>query len=221
MARQKADSVQTLKELAMLGAVKGEVLLSSGDLAGRMGISQQSASGKILELVRGGLLVRRMGPRKQALQLTPRAVAILRREHSDYIKLFERAEKIAITGQVTSGFGEGGYYVGQAHYQEQFLKKLEMRPFPGTLNLKLSGAEMAKLDVLREQPGIPLDGFQNNGRTFGKGRCFRARIGSIECAVVIPDRTLHSDNMEVICEKHLRRSLGLKDGQQVRLEVQL
>jgi len=221
MTRQKADSVQILKELAMLGAVKGEVLLSSGDLAGRMGISQQSASGKILELVRAGMLVRRMGPRKQALQLTPRAVAILRREHSDYLKLFERAEKVTISGEVASGFGEGGYYVGQAHYQEQFYKKLGMRPFPGTLNLKLSGPEMAKLDILREQPGIPLDGFQNNGRTFGKGRCFRARIGSLECAVVIPDRTLHSDNMEIICEKHLRRSLGLHDGEQVRLEVQL
>jgi riboflavin kinase len=221
MARQKADCVRILKELAMLGAVKGEVLLSSGDLAVRMGISQQSASGKILELVRDGLLVRRMSPRKQALQLTGKAVSILRKEHSDYLKLFERAEKVTILGQVASGFGEGGYYVGQDHYQEQFIKKLGMRPFPGTLNLKLSGPEMAKLDILREQAGIPLEGFQNNGRTFGKGRCFRARIGSIDCAVVIPDRTLHSDSMEIICEKHLRRSLGLKDGEQVRLEVQL
>jgi len=54
MGVQKADRVRVLKELAMLGAVKGEVLLSSGDLAGRMGNSQQSASGKILELVRDG-----------------------------------------------------------------------------------------------------------------------------------------------------------------------
>lgn len=221
MGHQKADRVRVLKELAMLGAVKGEVMLSSGDLAGRMGISQQSASGKILELVRDGLLLRRMGTRKQALQLTPRAIAILRREHADYLKLFERAEKVTISGEVASGFGEGGYYVGQDRYQEQFRRKLGMRPFPGTLNLRLSGPEMAKLEYLREQPGIPLEGFENNGRTFGKGRCFRARIGSVECAVVIPDRTLHADSMEIICEKHLRRSLGLKDGEQVRLEVQL
>ncbi len=221
MARQNADRVRFLKELALLGGVKGEVLLSSGDLAGRMGISQQSASGKILELVRDGLLVRRMGPRKQALQLTPRAVAVLRREHSDYLKLFEHAEKISISGQVASGFGEGGYYVGQERYQEQFRRKLGMHAFPGTLNLRLSGPEAAKLDLLRQQPGIPLEGFENTGRTFGRGKCFRARIGSTECAVVIPDRTLHSDSMEIICERHLRRALGLKDGQLVRLEVQL
>ena len=221
MARQDADRVRMLKELALLGAVKGEVLLSSGDLAARLGISQQSASGKILELVREGLVARRMGPRKQALQLTAKAVAMLRREHSDYLKLFERPEKFAITGQVASGFGEGGYYVGQEHYQRQFRRLLGMRPFPGTLNLRLSGPEAAKLELLRQQPGLPLEGFENNGRTFGKGRVFRARLGSIDCAVVLPDRTLHSDNLEVICEKHLRRSLGLRDGQAVRLEVQL
>jgi riboflavin kinase len=221
MARQDADRVRVLKALALLGAVSGEVLLSSGELAVRMGISQQSASGKILELVREGLVLRRMGPRKQALQLTPRAVAVLRKEHSDYLTLFERPEKLSISGQVASGFGEGGYYVGQEHYQRQFRRKLGMRPFPGTLNLRLSGAEEAKLELLRQQPGIPIDGFENNGRTFGKGRCFRARLSGLECAVVIPDRTLHSDNLEIICEKHLRKSLGLKDGQNVRLEVLL
>jgi len=108
MARQDADRVRVLKALALLGAVSGEVLLSSGELAVRMGISQQSASGKILELVREGLVLRRMGPRKQALQLTPRAVAVLRKEHSDYLTLFERPEKLSISGQVASGFGEGG-----------------------------------------------------------------------------------------------------------------
>jgi riboflavin kinase len=214
-----ADRVRVLKELAMSGAVKGVVLLSSGDLARRLGISQQSASGKILELVKEEMLVRRMGPRKQALQLTPKAVALLRKEHSDYMKLFESAERIPIAGQVTSGFGEGGYYVGQDHYQEQFRQKLGMKPFPGTLNLKLSGPEMTKLDILREQAGIPLEGFTNDGRTFGTGKCFRARVGNLECAVVLPDRSHHSDSMEIICDKHLRKALGLKDGDLVKLEV--
>lgn len=221
MKRRRAGSVWILKELAMLGADRGEVMLSSGELARRLGISQQSASGRILSLVREGLLARRMGPRKQALRLTPNAMTILRREHSDYLRLFERSERLTISGKVTSGFGEGGYYVGQPRYQEQFQRKLGMRPFPGTLNVRLSGGEAAKLDLLREQPGIGLDGFENNGRTFGKGRCFRARLGDQDCAVVIPDRTLHSDNMEIICERHLRRALGLRDGDTVRLEVRL
>lgn len=205
----------------MLGAVNGVVMLSSGELARRLGISQQSASGKILDLVRDELLTRRMGTRKQALQLTPRAVALLRKEHSDYMRLFEGAGKITIAGQVTGGFGEGGYYVGQEPYQNQFRQKLGMKPFPGTLNLKLSGTEVAKLDILKEQPGIPLEGFSQTGRTFGTGKCFRARLGSVDCAIVLPNRSHHADMIEVICERHLRKVLGLKDGDNLRLEVQL
>jgi len=221
MKRNKADRIRILKELAMLGAVNGVVLLSSGELARRLGISQQSASGKILDLVGEELITRRMGTRKQALQLTPKALAMLRKEHSDYMKLFEGAGKIAINGQVTSGFGEGGYYVGQEAYQNQFKQKLGIRPFPGTLNMKLSGPEIAKLDILKEQPGIQLEGFTQTGRTFGTGKCFRARLGTIDCAVVLPNRSHHTDMIEIICDRHLRKALSLKDGDGLKLEVQL
>jgi len=221
MKRNNTDRTRVLKELAMLGAIHGTAVLSSGELARRLGISQQSASGKILDLVKDELLTRRMGTRKQALQLTPKAVAMLRKEHTDYLKLFEGTERISISGQVTGGFGEGGYYVGLAHYQDQFRQKLGIRPYPGTLNLRLSGPDIAKLDILKGQPGISLDGFTQTGRTFGTGKCFRTRLGNNECAVVIPNRSHHSDMIEIICEKHLRKALGLKDGDQLTLEVQL
>ena len=221
MGKNLSDRTRMLKELALLGAVNGTVMLSSGELARRLGISQQSASGKILDLVKEELLTRRMGTRKQALQLTPKAVAILRKEHSDYMKLFEESGKLTIAGHVTSGFGEGGYYIGQDAYQNQFRQKLGIKPYPGTLNLRLSGPEIAKLDILKEQPGIPLEGFIQTGRTFGTGKCFKARLGSTDCAVVIPNRSHHADMLEIICERHLRKALGLKDGDNLKLEVQL
>jgi len=221
MKRGEADRTRVIKELAVLGAIHGTAVLSSGELARRLGISQQSASGKILELVKEELVTRRMGARKQALQLTPKAVALLRKEHTDYMKLFDSAGKLTISGQVTGGFGEGGYYVGLAHYQDQFRQKLGIRPYPGTLNLKLSGGEISKLEILKGQPGIPLDGFSQTGRTFGTGKCFRTRVGQHECAVVIPNRSHYMDIVEIICERHLRKTLGLKDGDSLTLEVQL
>ncbi|MGQ9583131.1 MAG: DUF120 domain-containing protein [Thermoplasmatota archaeon] len=221
MSAPRPQEVALLKELAILGGLHGTVILSSGELAARLGISQQSASGKILELVRAGLLTRRMGTRKQALQLTPRAVGLLRREHSEYMRIFEGSERLVITGLVTSGFGEGSYYVGQEAYLEQFRRKLGMSPFPGTLNLRLPGWEMGKLEMLREAPGIPLEGFRREGRTFGDGKMFRARLRDIYCAVVIPNRSHHRDALEVICEKNLRAAMGLRNGEVVRLEVTL
>ena len=221
MKRGTTDRTRVLKELAVLGAIQGTVMLSSGELARRLGISQQSASGKILELVKDEMVTRRMGARKQALQLTPKAVALLRKEHTDYLKLFEDSGKLTLSGKVTGGLGEGGYYVGQAHYQDQFRQKLGMKPYPGTLNLRLSGQDISKLEVLKGQPGIPLEGFSQTGRTFGTGKCFRTRVGGNECAVVIPNRSHYSDIVEIICERHLRRTLGLKDGDNLTLEVQL
>jgi riboflavin kinase len=43
----------------------------------------------------------------------------------------------------------------------------------------------------------------------------------MECAVVLPVRSHHIDIIEIICKYHLRRSLGLKDGDQVELIVSL
>ena len=221
MRRPKPDQVRILKELALLGGIGGVVKLSSGDLARRLGISQQSAAGKILDLVRDEMLVRRMGARKQALQLTVKAISLLRREHSDYMKVFESSGKMVITGQVASGFGEGSYYVGLEAYQAQFKQKLGIKPFPGTLNLRLSGPELTKLDILREERGIPLEGFHSDGRTFGTGKCFRAKLGDVDCAVVIPNRSHYTDIVEIICDRQLRKALGLKDGEQLTLEVLL
>jgi len=221
MRRNDADRTRVLKELAILGAIRGTAVLSSGELARRLGISQQSASGKILDLVKEELLTRRMGARKQALQLTPKAVAMLRKEHTDYMTLFDGAEKLTISGQVTGGLGEGGYYIGQPHYQDQFRQKLGMKPYPGTLNLRLSGADVSKLEILKGQPGISLDGFSQTGRTFGTGKCFRTKVGDNACAVVIPNRSHYTDIIEIICERHLRKALGLKDGDHITLEVQL
>ncbi|MEM4728952.1 MAG: DUF120 domain-containing protein [Thermoplasmata archaeon] len=213
------ELIRILKELALLGGITGTVMITSGELAKRLGMSQQSASNKIIQLVEEGLVTRRMGPRKQALQLTPKGVGALRREHSDYLKIFEGAGRLLITGQVTSGFGEGGYYVGQEAYQAQFRQKLGMKPYPGTLNLRVSGQELAKLMILKESPGITLEGFTRDGRTFGNGRMFRARIRNLYCAVVIPHRSHYSDMIEVICEKKIRDVLGLRDGDSVRVEV--
>jgi riboflavin kinase len=219
MRRPKPDHVRILKELALLGGIGGVVKLSSGDLARRMGISQQSAAGKILDLVRDELISRRMGTRKQALQLTNKAVSLLRREHSDYMRIFETSGKMVISGQVASGLGEGSYYVGLESYQNQFRLKLGMKPYPGTLNLRLAGPELAKLDILREEAGIPLEGFTRDGRTFGTGKCFRAKLGDIDCAVIIPNRSHYEDIIEIISERQIRKSMGLKDGEPLKLEV--
>ena len=109
----------------------------------------------------------------------------------------------------------------QKGYKEQFRKKLGFEPYEGTLNLKVSGADLSKLMLLVGEKGIPIDGFEAAGRTFGGAKVFRAKAKGVECAVILPIRTHHTDILEVISKELLRTRLGIADGDTVALDVEL
>jgi riboflavin kinase, archaea type len=217
----KPYHVDTLKAIALLGGIKAYVDLSSGELGKLLGVSQQSASQRILELIRDGLVARDLATRRQRIRLTPHGADALRKEYADYQRIFEVKETLSISGTVTSGLGEGAFYMRQKGYKDQFRKKLWFEPYEGTLNLKIRGADLAKLQILQETPGIEISGFESGGRTFGGAKCFLATSGRVDCAVILPIRTHHTDVVEVISKHYLRNALGLKDGDVVDLVVTL
>src|SRR5438128_6530379 len=220
-AQLKPYHVETLKAIARVGGTKEFVNLSSGELGKLIGVSQQSASQRILELIREGLVARDLATRRQRIRLTPRGSDVVRKEYADYQRIFEIKETMTISGTVTSGLREGAFYMRQKGYRDQFRKKLWFEPYEGTLNLKIAGPDLAKLQVLQDSPGIEISGFEASGRTFGGAKCFLATIGLVDCAVIMPIRTHHTDVVEVISKHFLRGSLGLKDGDVVELLVSL
>jgi len=120
-----------------------------------------------------------------------------------------------VRGKVAAGLGEGQYYISREGYRAQFLKKLGFEPFPGTLNIKL------------DEPFVPvtwqaikIEGFQDEGRTFGDCRCYRIRVKGIEAAIVRPERSSYPANLvEVIAPVSLREALGLANGDEVEVTV--
>ncbi|HEV8594015.1 MAG TPA: DUF120 domain-containing protein [Thermoplasmata archaeon] len=213
--------VDTLKQIALLGGVKEYVALSSKELGTALGVSQQSASQRILELLEADLIQRDLAARKQRVRLSPKGLDVLRREHADYRRIFELRAGVTISGTVTSGLGEGAFYMKQRGYKEQFRLKLGYEPYEGTLNLRVTGDELSGLDVLREEPGIRIEGFVDGGRTFGGAKCFPASVQGVDSHVIIPLRTHHTDNVELIARGHLRSKFGLKDGDLVEIAVRL
>ncbi|HYU06556.1 MAG TPA: DUF120 domain-containing protein [Thermoplasmata archaeon] len=195
--------------------------MSSRDLGKLVGVSQQSASQRILELIREGLVARDLATRRQRIRLTPKGADVLRKEYADYQRVFEVKETLTIAGSVASGLGEGAFYMRQKGYKDQFRKKLWFEPYEGTLNLKLGGPDLAKLRILEENPGIEISGFEAAGRTFGGAKCFLASMGHVDCAVIMPIRTHHTDVLEVISKHYLRSAVGLKDGDIAELTVTL
>lgn len=217
----KPHLVATLQQLALLGAIHEYLPLSTAQFGHHLGISQQSASVRVLELLDEGLIERRLGARRQELKITPKGLDALRGEYAAYRRIFEMEARIRIHGRLEHGLGEGTYYMRQEGYRAQFREKLGFDPFPGTLNLKLEGPELAKLDVLQEAEGVPIEGFTDGGRTFGGAKCFPSSLQKVPCATILPIRSHYQDVLEVISREKLRERLGLQDGEILEVDVRL
>jgi len=213
--------LQMLKEIAMLGGVDSYITVKTGDLARRIGCAQQTASRMVLNLLSLKLIERSPKARGYDLRLTQDGVDLLFKEYLDYIRIFEVREKLVFWGMVSSGFGEGHYFVQRKGYQDQFEAKFGIVPFPGTLNIQVALKERPKLRLLDVLPCEYLEAFEEEGRAYGRVKCFRASINNaVQCILVRPEVGGHADVVELIAGEGLRETLELDDGMWVSVEVE-
>jgi len=217
----KEKHISALRKIASIGGIHSYVAISSRELGEAMDMSQQSASKRILELLEEGYIERDKGARRQRIRMTEAGIEELRKEYEEYRRLFEFTDHIILNGTISTGRGEGGYYICQQPYMVQFEDKLEFRPYEGTLNIRLDQTDVGKLEIVRDSNGYLIKGFTREGRTFGDVMAHKAKIRNIDCAIVIPEKTHHTDVIEVVCQYHLRRTLGLDDGDRVEVRVEL
>lgn len=126
--------------------------------------------------------------------------------------------KAALHGIVSTGVGDGVFFMSLEPYALAMEEKLGYAPFKGTLNLKVNGQQARKfiglLDLVR------IDGFKKGIKQFGKVDCYPCIINQIKCAIIIPEFTRYGlDIVEVISEVNLRQSLNLKDGNKITIEL--
>lgn len=126
--------------------------------------------------------------------------------------------KIALKGKVFSGTGKGKCFIDLPWVRRQIEDNLGFPPYSGTLNLLLAGKNIENKSVLENAKGIivvPQVGYY-------PGMLFKADIGSLECAVVVPLVPNYPRNLlEVISPIYLRGNLRLKDGDEVEVMVNL
>ncbi|MFP4171216.1 MAG: DUF120 domain-containing protein [Methanomassiliicoccales archaeon] len=213
--------ITALRTIALMGGMHDYIAISSRELGEKLDMSQQSASKRILELLEAGLIQRDLGARRQRIKLTEKGIDMLRQEYLEYQKIFELKGHVVLHGSITAGMGEGKYYVNQPFYKDQFSSKLDFKPYEGTLNVKVDPSDMSKLDILRKSEGIIIEGFEKNGRTFGDVKAFPAKIHNINCAVILPARSHYTDTIEILCQYHLRRTLGITDGDRVEVIIDI
>ncbi len=210
-----------LKVIKTKAGQKNHVTISSNELAEGMGLSQQSASRVLIKLVEDGYVNRTFQNRKQRIVLTDSGLDVLYKELGSLSKILYLDSTISLSGIVQSGLGEGRYYISRKFYIIQFQEKLGFIPYLGTLNLKILPAYESPLRRLRSSPGIHIDGFETEDRTFGPVKVFNATVNGKKCAVIFPERTVYTDVVELISEDYLRGEFGLKDGDEVNVTVDL
>jgi riboflavin kinase len=126
---------------------------------------------------------------------------------------------IILMGKVKAGLGKGRYFMSQKGYKTQFIRKLGINPYHGTLNVALSGRNLEKMAKIRDMDGIKIKGFRSGGKNFGEVIAYNARISSAECALVIPKRSIHKEIAEIVSSSHLRSKLHLSEGSSVKITI--
>lgn len=211
-----------LYRLAELGAYRQEVELSTGLFARGLGLSQQTASRRLIEMQKEGLIERSADGRVQRVRITKAGMNSLGEMYKMLKPAFEGAKQdLTIKAAVFSGLSEGSYYMSMEGYRTQFRAKLGFDPFPGTLNLRVGKDEIAHRRELESYPFVNIEGFAGKERTFGGARCYPVTVGrTVRAAVVVPIRAHYGEDvLEIIAPENLRKRFNLKDGDLVEVHA--
>jgi CTP-dependent riboflavin kinase len=124
----------------------------------------------------------------------------------------------AFTGIVCSGLGEGARFTAIDWVSAAFRRQLGFEPWPGTLNLRMDGAEWAAWrGSVRTRPGIVIEPPPG----FCAAKCFPVVLNDrAEAAAVVPDVDDYpADKLELIAPVALRAALTLEEGDRVRVRL--
>ncbi len=130
-----------------------------------------------------------------------------------------------VTGSLVSGLGLGKTFTRLEWARNQFIAKLGIDPYAGTLNVRVNDpGQLAAWQQLAATPGIHIDN-PGDGPHDCDARCYPVHILSdhqtaIPAAIVLPEVTGYAANqIELICPVNLRHALGIGDGDQIRIAI--
>ena len=127
-------------------------------------------------------------------------------------------KRIKLSGKVFSGRGEGERFLELPWVKRQVKEKLGFIPYHGTLNVRLSEESAKRRKLLEKATSMtvcPAEGYYS-------GKIFKAFVGVLECAIVIPEVAGYPrDVLEIIAPANLREKLQLADGDKITVTVNL
>ena len=124
-----------------------------------------------------------------------------------------------IRGRIVEGLGVGRDFTCVQWVKAQFISKLAIDPYPGTLNLEIVGPEnLHVFETLKATQGIEIT---PEDPSFCKGKCFQVLLnGRIKGAIVLPVvEGYPKDKMELICSENVKKTLNVGAGDFLEVEI--
>jgi riboflavin kinase len=225
MADLKTQHLLTLAHLLSKGGKYNFITLTTSSLGKSIGRSQQAASLHLKELEEGGFIERIQSGRKQSIKITNKGFVELSTLHNLLSKLIAKSSNsLSITGTITSGMGEGAYYMSMKGYTKQFKSKLGYIPYPGTLNVQLKEKKFSEaISQLSNYDGTKINPFSDGKRTFGWVKCFKSKINNkIDCELILLERTHHDTTIvEFIAKTNIRKSLKIGNKSNIKIKISI
>ncbi len=127
-------------------------------------------------------------------------------------------QTIIIKGKIFSDLGEGVDFTRLPWVRKEFIQRVGVDPYPGTLNIRLEDAETRQLVTgLKGLPGIIIPPGQEG---FCSAKCFKVTVQDIPGAVVFPAVAAYpGDKFEMVFPVHIKETLGVQDGDMLEVAV--
>ena len=124
-----------------------------------------------------------------------------------------------IAGKIVPGVKQGTFFTQLEWFQKQCADKLGFKPYPGTLNLEISGEYLPVIASLNREEGIEII---SPDPKFCNAKAFLVSLGEISGAIIMPDEKVrvHAKNIiEIVAASNIKVSLNVGDGDFISIAI--
>ena len=126
-----------------------------------------------------------------------------------------------LIGRLATGIGQGKNFTRLDWARTQFIERLGIDPYPGTVNVIVDDPDSMPVWVrVKRTPGIRIDN-PGNGPHDCDARCYPVTVaGRIDGAIVVPEVEGYPPaQAEIIADIGVRETLDIEDGDPVEIEL--
>ena len=131
----------------------------------------------------------------------------------------KKGSKIKIRGRIVEGLRVGSTFTQIPWVRRQFIRKLNIDPYPGTLNLETGDLKDSQSFLeLKSTLGVEII---PEAPSFCRAQCYPVLInGRLKGAIVFPGvKDYPESKMELIASRNIKEALSVKGGDVLEVEI--